>query len=211
MWAERGKGEPMGEEHRELVDGMFRNFSPVAGTMLDIGCGVGMALQQAMDLTTIQPSGIDLSPEMINLGKQRLPQADLQVGSAAKLPWGDNTFDQAISVEAMYYFANPESDLAEICRVIKPGGTFTSVIEFFADNTGSANWSVHFPMKMHLLSTQEWKDIFAKAGFKNVETAIVKRKTYETKEEFHPNKYYKTFEEYWSYIDGGALVIQGEV
>ena len=99
MWAERGKGVPMGEEHRELVDGMFQYFPPVAGSMLDIGCGVGMALQQAVDLAAIQPSGIDLSHEMISLGKQRLPQADLQVGTAAKLPWGDNTFDQAISVD----------------------------------------------------------------------------------------------------------------
>ena len=60
--------------------------------MLDIGCGVGAFLRLVADRGA-QPFGLDASEALIELARERLPDADLRAGEMEALPYDDDTFD----------------------------------------------------------------------------------------------------------------------
>jgi SAM-dependent methyltransferase len=88
--------------------------------LLDIACGSGMAVRRATaDGATV--SGIDASEELIEVARLRTPDADLRIGSMFELPWKDESFDAAVSVNGIWGGCAPA--LAEARRVLRPGGT----------------------------------------------------------------------------------------
>ena len=92
---------------------------------LDIGCGTGDYIDIAEDHGA-QFFGIDYAEEMIRKGVIQNPghgKTNLfVVGGGDKLPFADNTFDVAWGMGYIEYFAKPQEPLAEIRRVLKPGG-----------------------------------------------------------------------------------------
>ena len=209
-WADTGKGHSMAKGHSALVEGIYATIPPAGKSVVDIGCGIGGALSTAVENGAHSVAGIDLSENMIKVGRERLPQADLHIGAADQLPWTDNSFDLAISVEAMYYFQDPVAGLKEICRVVKPGGVFASAIEFYGENAGSMVWAEQLPMKIWCWSSQEWTDAFEQAGFTQVATSRIVRKDYKSKEEFQPSDFFPDYTSYLDYIQQGALLITGQ-
>ncbi len=95
------------------------------GAVLDIGCGTGALL---LRLTTECPdaplTGVDASPEMLDIARSRLPPTvELHQSWAEGLPFGDLTFDTVISCNMFHYIRNPEVALREMLRVLRPQGT----------------------------------------------------------------------------------------
>lgn len=75
---------------------------------------------------------IDLTPEMLIEGKAAADAADIgnvvfQVGDATSLPFLDRSFDRTISRLAIHHFDDASIPLAEMVRVIRPGGTVTVI------------------------------------------------------------------------------------
>jgi len=112
---------------------------------LEVGCGPGPNLWHlAREGFTI--AGIDGSAHAVQAVRERfreegmdaaLQRADLKVGNFASLPWRDRSFDLVIDIEAITHNTTPviRSVIAEIFRVLKPGGWFFSRM-FHADTTG---------------------------------------------------------------------------
>ena len=92
--------------------------------ILDLGCGTGVLIEQLLSLLPLaEVCGIDPSAEMLNIAQQRLPPSvDLDLGSADKLDFEDNSFDVVISTNAFHYFRDPQSSIQEALRVLKPQG-----------------------------------------------------------------------------------------
>ena len=65
-------------------------------------------------------AGIDASPRLVAVARQRLPEADLRVGDMHDLPWEDDSFDVVTSFRGIWG-TTPEA-LAEARRVLVPGG-----------------------------------------------------------------------------------------
>jgi SAM-dependent methyltransferase len=66
-------------------------------------------------------TGVDASPEMIELARARVPRgAALMLGSAERLPLGDGEFDAAVAIGVLEY-ADMEASVAELVRVVRPG------------------------------------------------------------------------------------------
>ena len=65
-------------------------------------------------------AGIDASTELIAVARNRLPTADLRVGSMFALPWPDASFDAAVSINGIW--GGCEGALEEVHRVLRPGG-----------------------------------------------------------------------------------------
>lgn len=62
---------------------------------------------------------------MIRVATQRLgTKADLKLGDAESLPWGDSTFDYVTCVDSFHHYPNPERALQEIHRVLRRDGCF---------------------------------------------------------------------------------------
>jgi ubiquinone/menaquinone biosynthesis C-methylase UbiE len=104
------------------------SFFPLDGLRVaDIGCGAGTWLLEFVewgaDPTNL--AGIDLIPARLERARQRLPQADLHIGSASDLPWPDESFDLLSQMLVFTNMFDPEFKRAvskEMLRVLKPGG-----------------------------------------------------------------------------------------
>lgn len=99
--------------------------------LLDLGCGPG-ANTWYMAREGFTVSGIDGSPTAIERATARLASeglaADLQIGDFVALPWPDGTFDGAVDNVTLCcnHFAQAKRAVAEVHRVLKPGGAFLS-------------------------------------------------------------------------------------
>jgi demethylmenaquinone methyltransferase/2-methoxy-6-polyprenyl-1,4-benzoquinol methylase/phosphoethanolamine N-methyltransferase len=105
-----------------------------AEKVLDVGCGTGALTFEARAAgPTVQIHGIDASPEMIGVarGKARRRKAaiDFQVAVIEDLPFGDGEFDLVLSGFMLHHLPEDvkKSGIAEVARVLKPGGRFVAV------------------------------------------------------------------------------------
>jgi SAM-dependent methyltransferase len=87
--------------------------------LLDIACGAGLAVELAT-LRGAACAGIDASPRLIAIARDRNPDADLRAGDMAALPWPDATFDVVTSFRGIW--ATTEHAVVEMLRVLRPGG-----------------------------------------------------------------------------------------
>ncbi|MEO1131114.1 MAG: class I SAM-dependent methyltransferase [Cyanobacteria bacterium J06639_1] len=95
------------------------------GDILDVGCGTGALLSRlAIAAPETRVVGMDASADMLDVARSRLPnRVELREGWAEKIPFGDASFDTAISCNMFHYIRNPQIALDEIFRVLRPGGT----------------------------------------------------------------------------------------
>jgi SAM-dependent methyltransferase len=115
-WAELN--EPSGIPIYETA---FDAMGVTVGTrLLDVGCGAGLALQLAAKRGA-SVTGLDASPGLLEVARQRLAEADLREGDVEQLPWGDDSFDAATAFNAVQYAADPVRALGEIKRVAVHG------------------------------------------------------------------------------------------
>jgi len=92
--------------------------------VLEVGCGVGELWRENADRV---PSSwrltlVDRSPGMIAAAVGAAPSADLMVGDVQALPFANDTFDVAIANHMLYHVADRPQALAELARVLRPGG-----------------------------------------------------------------------------------------
>ena len=88
---------------------------------LDLGCGLGAALEHA-DATGAETAGIDPSPAMVERAAKRVSGAAVREGSAESIPFEDDRFTAALAVSTYHHWADPDAGLAEVGRVLAPGG-----------------------------------------------------------------------------------------
>ena len=89
--------------------------------VLDVGCGTGLVAHELAERGSAM-TGIDVSGPMLEHARELVPGASFVEASAEKLPFADDSFDAAVSAQAFHWF-DQEKALAEISRVVKPGGT----------------------------------------------------------------------------------------
>jgi demethylmenaquinone methyltransferase / 2-methoxy-6-polyprenyl-1,4-benzoquinol methylase len=96
---------------------------------LDVGTGTGdLAIAAARMYPDTQIVGVDFTPEMLERGREKLgrlglgERVQLQVGDGARLDFPDDTFDSCCSAFVVRNLADLPGGLAEMRRVVKPGG-----------------------------------------------------------------------------------------
>src|ERR1700761_5670697 len=103
----------------------------VAGRrILDAGCGSGPILA-ALRERGATVTGLDSSAGMLELARRRLgPDADLQVADLSRpLPYPDGAFDDVIAALVLHYLEDWKAPLAELRRVLKPGGRLIVAVD----------------------------------------------------------------------------------
>ncbi|MGI9624614.1 MAG: class I SAM-dependent methyltransferase [Acidimicrobiales bacterium] len=93
--------------------------------LLDVACGAGLALELARQRGATT-AGIDASPRLIAVARNRSPEADIQVGDMHALPWADDSFDVVTSFRGVWG-TTPDA-MHEIRRVLRPGGRFAMTV-----------------------------------------------------------------------------------
>jgi ubiquinone/menaquinone biosynthesis C-methylase UbiE len=99
------------------------------GTLLEVGSGPGrLAVHLAQEAPHLTVTGVDISEAMVERGSRRASEADLagrvrfEVGDVGALPFADEEFDGVVSTLSLHHWPEPLRGLAEIHRVLKPGG-----------------------------------------------------------------------------------------
>ena len=113
------------------------------GTIADVGCGPGhvtryLAKQHADDVV-----GVDLSPGMIAVARERAPELTFTVGSMLLLPATDAAWAGAVSLYSIIHLTADERAAAwrEFARVIQPGGWL--LVAFHVDSPQFATGEVN--------------------------------------------------------------------
>jgi len=212
-WARAGKGESMERGHRPVGEQAIAKMrvNPEA-RVLDVGCGSGWATRLLADYASNgRVTGIDISDEMVELARessQSHANVDYEVASTEKLPFADNEFTHAFSMESLYYYRNIAQALKEIHRVLKPGGLFVAVVDLYWENEATHQWIDTLKVPVELFSIDDYRSLFIDAGFENIrdERIIDPRPV--------PDDYtsgsFKSREDYVSYREAGSLMISGE-
>lgn len=97
--------------------------------ILDLGCGTGLELEEYYPLCpSARVTGIDLAQGMLDELKRKLPDKEIELiaGSYFDVPFGENVFDAAVSVESLHHFTKEEKVplFAKLHASLKDGGYF---------------------------------------------------------------------------------------
>lgn len=105
------------------------------GNVLEIGMGNGFFIKDILAIDDmINYSGCDYSETMIAEATKRNQQfidkgeVKLDLAIAAKLPYTDHGFDTVFTVNTIYFWEDPGTELAEIHRILKPDGRFVIAV-----------------------------------------------------------------------------------
>lgn len=125
--------------YHDLLDELEIDFAlpSIRGReVLEVGCGTGLLLR-AFAQEARRAVGVDLSPGM--LAHARARGLEVVEGSSDALPFADASFDVAVSFKTLAHVPDLGRALAEMARVVRPGGTL--IVELYNP------WSVRALLK----------------------------------------------------------------
>lgn len=159
-----------------LIDDVMSSM-PSGGRALDAGCGTGFNIRRLHELG-FDVVGVEPSVEMRTRAQANNPGVDIRDGDILSLPFGPEEFDVVLAIEVIRYLVDPAPAVAELARVLRPGGT--------AIVTAAPRWSLNgyaalnritsrhsIPSFTRLpqvfLSSKTGAQLMLKGGFKSVE------------------------------------------
>ncbi|MDR3476372.1 MAG: class I SAM-dependent methyltransferase [Devosia sp.] len=144
--------------------------------VLEIGFGNGRIVPgligQAAD---VHYAGIDISPTMVaaatafNADLVAAGRASFHLGSAERLSFADHSFDRVFSIGVIHFWTDPAGPLAELRRVLRPGGSMLMVCLAPRDAPDFAQPEYGF----HLRDAATWDALCRAAGFADVHVETI--------------------------------------
>jgi SAM-dependent methyltransferase len=172
-WADAGRAEGMERAHAPIARRVFEALPlPPDGRYLDVGCGNGYTVRWAAErMPAGRAVGLDVSSQMI--ARAQSLSADYSNAEFIESPFpapglSDGSFDVIFSMEVFYYFPDIDAALEAVAKLLKPGGTFACVVDYYGENEASHGWPEHVGVAMTLLSRSAWRRAFERAGFVRV-------------------------------------------
>lgn len=145
-------------------------------TVLDIGCGGGAALcKMSRMLPNGSLFGIDHSQTAVQLAAKN-NAADVESGKmliqraeVAYMPFEDYMFDVILTVESFYFWKSPQSELKEVYRVLKGGGTFLLALDVYGrEGLGKQMLENVKKYDMFLPTKEQLTILLSGAGFEKI-------------------------------------------
>jgi len=136
--------------------------------LLEIGFGEGLVPEILYRQNkSLHYNGIDFSEEMVAMAASKnIPGARFLLGEVAAMPFADQTFDVCFGINVVYFWENPEKELAEIIRVLKPGGML--MLGYRPKTYMQAIPFTQFGFTLYEISDLE--EFLTKHGFENITT-----------------------------------------
>lgn len=112
--------------------------------LLDIGCGSGYAARMAA-ARGATVTGLDITPELLAIARERVPEANFREGGMDTLPFPDASFDVAVAFNAFQFAHDPVAAVREAARVTRPGGLVAATT--FADAERNESTALHLALE----------------------------------------------------------------
>jgi ubiquinone/menaquinone biosynthesis C-methylase UbiE len=212
QWAAAGRGDEMENHHSDITEQTLALMDLNPGDrVLDLGCGTGWASRRiARVVTAGEVAGLDVADEMLRRAERAsagIENVRYVWGSAENIPATDNYFSKVLSVESFYYYADQGRALAELRRVLQPGGKLFILINLYKDNHYSLRWIKELKVPVQALSEAEYLALLRQRGFKGVEARRIPDRS-PTPEQYS-GKWFKNAEELRDFKRIGALLLMG--
>jgi ubiquinone/menaquinone biosynthesis C-methylase UbiE len=171
-------GHSMARGHRALTEWAISlmNIQPPS-CVLDVGCGSGMAIRLMRSAAVAGfVAGVDYSPVMVRQARRR-NAADVRSGRVAvlhgdvsALPFPDGSFDRLSAIETFYFWPQPLARLAEVRRVLRPGGLAAITMEMSKEENPATHNAADAALAygFTIYSAAEMEQMLRQAGFAQV-------------------------------------------
>jgi ubiquinone/menaquinone biosynthesis C-methylase UbiE len=132
-------------ERIQFADGRHWVCARAAGDVLEVGVGTGRNFPFYPKGITL--TGVDLSPAMLAIARQRADELDLTVdlreADAEALPFADASFDTVVCTLCLCTIPDDHAAIAEMSRVLRPGGRL-----LLLDHIGSDVWVIRLGQRL---------------------------------------------------------------
>ena len=122
-----------------------------AGRVLDVGCGEGQVARQAAAAGS-QAVGLDLTWVQLAEARRRAGGPRYVGGSGDLLPFRSGAFDAVVACLVFEHIENMDASMAEVGRVLVPGGRFVFFVNHPLLQTPGSGW-----IDDHILCEQYWR------------------------------------------------------
>lgn len=128
---------------RAMVD---RALPGSPGRVLDVATGTAGVAVQLAERSAAQVVGVDLTEAMLARGRRNVGERGLAgriglvAGRAEQLPFADASFDALTFTYLLRYVADPRTTMAELARVVRPGGPVASLDFHVPDRAFWRGW-----------------------------------------------------------------------
>jgi len=147
--------------------------------VLDFGCGDGFFTETVFNKKNINV-GLDIHDSRIRIAEKEKIYKQVAVYDELRIPFPDNYFTTIISNCVLEHIPNLDLALAEIYRVLKPGGYFLTTLmtnkwnDYLFGKKLLGKWYVEYMKKKqahyNLFSYQQWFDLFERSKFKIIKS-----------------------------------------
>lgn len=144
----------------------LRHLQPLDGKdFFDLGCGAGWATRMAkIEGRAAQTIGLDFSITGLTHARKHSPQILWIQGDGTALPLADVSFDRLFCNGSLEHFPDIRRGVAEIARVLRPGGRAVLIVpNFYVKTEQPMEFRTHY---------WAWKNLFIAAGLDVEKTAI---------------------------------------
>jgi len=118
IWIKKRKRLGFHQYDKDLIS----YICTLKGNVLDVAIGDGVPYSESLLNHGYSVSGVDLSPDLVEMVRNKFPDIKVKVGDAENLPFEDNSFDIVICFRSMWYFPDVLLAIKEFLRVVKHGG-----------------------------------------------------------------------------------------
>ena len=111
----------------EIIGTILDNANVTEGKeILDVACGTGVLIPDYLERNVASVTGIDISPKMAEIAKEKFPQASVTIlcGDVETTVF-DRQFDCIVVYNAFPHFPDPERLIRRLSGLLRPGGTLT--------------------------------------------------------------------------------------
>jgi len=164
--------------HSKVTDWGLRHIAiEQHDTLLDVGCGGGRTVHKLAGIATAgKVYGIDFSEESVNVSRRTnqrwitLGRVEILHASVSGLPFSDHLFDLVSAVETHFFWPDLVADMQEVLRVLKPRGKLIIIAEAYKGGKhDKVLQKLAGLMNMALLSVNEYRELFSRAGYSEVQ------------------------------------------
>lgn len=138
-WWQREFTDGADFEYVEQILPLIGMHLPARGTLLDVGCGEGqvsrLAVKHGLSAVGVDQARAQLATATVRGGGPAYAQAD-----ALALPVADGSVDAAVACLVLEHIPDLDGALAEVGRVLRPGGTFLMLINHPLLQTPGSGW-----------------------------------------------------------------------